>query len=321
MIVGSRRTFLAGAGTLCAGAPVAVRAQTPTHVVLGTAPTDSGSPPVIAQRTGIYRRYGLDVDVQFMGSGAALVAAVIGGTLQIGTTSTVGLVTAHAKGIPLQIVAPTSIYLTENPGELLLVRKDSPIRSGADMNGKTIASPAFGDLISTATFAWIDQHGGDSKTVHSIELPSAATPAALAAGRIDAAAMNEPRLSEALQSGNFRSIGKPYDAIAPRFLVACFVVTAEFGNAHPELLARFARAHHETNVFANAHPEQTAVWLAEIAKLEPAAIQRGRRETFAETLAVADVQRVVDAAARFKLIERAFDARELISPAVLNLRF
>lgn len=320
MIHGSRRAFLAATGVLCASVPQAVHAQALTRVMLGTAPTDSGMPPVIAQRTGIYRRYGLDVDVQFMGSGAALVAAVIGGTLQIGTTSTIGLVTAHAKGIPLQIIAPTSIYLSENPGELLLVRKDASIRTGADMNGKTIASPAIGDLISTATLAWIDQHGGDAKTVHAIELPSAATPAALAAGRIDAAAMNEPRLSEALQSGNFRAIGKPYDAIASRFLVACFVVTAEFGRANVDLIQRFARAHHDTNVYANAHQAETAEWLSEIAKLDPAAIQRGRREIFAETLAPSDVQHVIDAVARFKLIERPFDARELISPAVLNLR-
>jgi NitT/TauT family transport system substrate-binding protein len=316
----TRRAFLTAAGTLAAAAPGVLAAQTLTHLALGTAPTDSGMPPVIAQRTGIYRRNGLDVDVQFMGSGAALVAAVIGGTLQVGTTSTIGLVTAHAKGIPLQIIAPTSIYLSEKPGELLLVRKESSIRSGADLNGKTIASPAFGDLLSTATFAWIDQNGGDSKTVHQVELPSAATPAALAAGRIDAAAMNEPRLSEAMQSGNFRAIGKPYDAIAARFLVACFVVLADFGNTHVDVLQRFARAHRETNVFANAHQDQTAVWLAEVAKLDPAAIQRGRRETFAETLAVSDVQHVIDAAARFKLIDHAFDAREMISPAVLNLR-
>lgn len=317
----SRRTFLAAAGALGAAAPVGLRAQALTHLVLGTAPTDSGMPPVIAQRTGIYRRNGLDVDVQFMGSGASLVAAVIGGTLQIGTSSTIGLVTAHAKGIPLQIVAPTSIYLSEKPGELLLVRKDSPIHTAADLSGKTIASPALGDLISTATFAWIDQNGGDAKTVHQVELPSAATPAALAAGRIDAAAMNEPRLSEAIQSGNFRALGKPYDAIAPRFLIACFVILADFGNTHVDAVRRFARSQHETNVFANAHQDQTALWLADIAKLDPAAIQRGGRAYFAETLAVSDVQHVIDAAARFKLIDHAFDAREMISPVVLNQRY
>jgi NitT/TauT family transport system substrate-binding protein len=316
----ARRTFLAAAAASCVATPAALRAQTTAHLLLGTAPTDSGMPPVIAQKTGIYRRNGLDVDVQFMGSGAALVAAVVGGTLQIGTTSTIGIVTAHTKGIPLQVIAPTAIYLSEKPGELILVRKETSIRSGADLNGRTIASPALGDLISTSTLAWIDQTGGDSKTVHQIELPSAATPAALAAGRIDAAAMNEPRLSEAMQSGNFRAIGKPYDAIAPRFLIACFVVLADYATTHVDTIQRFARAHHETNLFANAHQDQTAVWLSEVAKLDPEAIKRGRRANFADTLAVTDLQRVVDAAARFRLIEHPFDAKELISPAVLNLR-
>jgi NitT/TauT family transport system substrate-binding protein len=319
-MIRSRRVFLATAGTLCTAAPAALVAQPLARLVVGTAPTDSGMPPVIAQRTGIYRRNGLDVDLQFMNSGAALTAAVVGGTLQISATSLMGLVTAHAKGIPFQIVAPTTIYLSEKPGELLLVRKDAPLRTGADLNGKTIASPALGDLLSTSTFAWIDQNGGDSKTVRQVELPSAATQAALEAGRIDAAAMNEPRLSEAIRSGNFRVLGKPYDAIAPRFLVTAFVAMGDFVNAHVDTIQRFARAHRETNAFANAHPEQTAVWLAEVAKIDPDVIQHGRREVFAESLVVADVQRVVDAAARYKAIDRPFDAREMISPVLLNLR-
>jgi NitT/TauT family transport system substrate-binding protein len=303
-----------------AGVPVRLLAQPLTHLVVGTAPTDSGLPPVIAQRIGSYRRNGLDVDVQFMPSGAAITAAVVGGTLQIGATSLMGLVAARAKRIPFQIVAPTTVYLSDRPGELLLVRKDSPIRTAADLNGKTIASPAIGDLLSTSTLAWIDQNGGDAKTVRQIELPSSATPAALEAGRIDAAAMNEPRLSEAMQAGNVRAIGKPYDAIAPRFLIACFVTMTDYVAGHADTIQRFARAHREANAFANAHPEQTAVWLGEVARLDPEAIRRGKREIFAETLLVADVQRVIDAAARFKVIDRAFDARELISPAVLNLR-
>jgi hypothetical protein len=71
----ARRTFLAAAAASCVATPAALRAQTTAHLLLGTAPTDSGMPPVIAQKTGIYRRNGLDVDVQFMGSGAALVVA------------------------------------------------------------------------------------------------------------------------------------------------------------------------------------------------------------------------------------------------------
>lgn len=319
---GSRRRFLATTGTSIAAIPLAARAQPAlTKIAVATAATDSGMPPLIAEKTGIYRKYGLDVDVQLMTSGAAIVAAVIGGTLQMGATSVVGVVTAHTKGVPLQIVAPTSLYLSEraNAG-IIVVTKDSPVKAGADLNGKTIASPAFGDLLSTSTLAWIDRNGGDAKTVRQIELPPAATPAALASGRIDAAAINEPRLSEMLQSGAFRAIGKAYDTIAPRFLIACFVAVADFADKHADLIRRFARAHHETNVFANGHLDQTAVWLAETAKLDPDDIRRGRREVFAESLAVPDVQQVIDATARFRLIALPFDARELISPAVLDLR-
>jgi hypothetical protein len=68
------------------------------------------------------------------------------------------------------------------------------------------------------------------------------------------------------------------------------------------VVARFAKAQCEANAFANAHPDQTAPWLADFAKIDLDAIQHGRREIFDETLVVDNLQRVIDAAARYKVI-------------------
>ena len=255
-----------------------------------------------------------------MTSGAALSAAVAGGSLQIAGSSVMGLITAHTRGVPFQIVAPGTVYVSDKTAELLLVRKDAPIHTGADMNGKTIASPALGDLLSTAILSWIDQNGGDVKTVRQIELPSAATQAALESGRIDAAGFVEPRLSEALRGGNVRVLAKPLDAIGKRFMISAEFATADFINANRDVIARFAKAQCEANAFANAHPDQTAPWLADFAKIDVDAILHGRREIFDETMIVDNLQRVIDAAARYKVIAQSFDARDMISPVVLNAR-
>ena len=127
-------------GAAAAAGPHCADAQALPHLVVGTAPIDAGMPAVIGQKAGIFRRNGLDVDVQIMNSGAAVSAAIVGGAMQAGGTSVMGLITAHLKGVPFQIIAPASLYLSDKPSELLVVRKDSPIRTGADMNGKTVAS-------------------------------------------------------------------------------------------------------------------------------------------------------------------------------------
>ena len=126
----SRRLILAGAGAACAAAPLGLAAAQLTHLSVGTVPTDAGMPPYFALRGGFFRRNGLDVDVQFMSSGSAMGAAVIGGSLQIGGTTVMSLIAPHVKGVPFQIIGPGNVYLSEKPSELLVVRKDSPISHG-----------------------------------------------------------------------------------------------------------------------------------------------------------------------------------------------
>lgn len=316
----SRRSLLAGAAAASAAAPLRLAAQSLAHLTVGTIPADAGIGPVIAQRGGFYQRNGLDVDVQFMNSGAAMSAALIGGSLQIGGTPIMSLILAHTKGLAFQIVGPGNLYVSTKPSELLVVRKDSPIRSGAGLNGKVVAAPALGDFFSITMRAWVDQNGGDSSTLREVELPTAGTPAALAAGRIDAAVLNEPLLSQTLNSGLTRVLGKPYDAIAPRFPIAANFALPAFIDANRDAIQRFYRAMVQANVFGNAHPDQTAVWLADVAHVDVATIDRGHREVLAEGIDVALIQRVIDAAARYKAIDRSFDAHDLISPVVLNLK-
>jgi ABC-type nitrate/sulfonate/bicarbonate transport system substrate-binding protein len=177
-----RRSFLAGPADVCFAAPSVVRVQQLVHLTVGDPPSDPGITPVVGISTGIYRRYGIDLTIQVMATGAATSAAVAGGALQVGGSSLMGLIDAHVGGIPFQIVAPASVYVSDRAAEALVVRKDAPIRSAADLTGKTVASPALGDLLSTATMAWIDANGGNAKLVHQVELPPSATAAALESG-------------------------------------------------------------------------------------------------------------------------------------------
>lgn len=316
----SRHGFLAGSGAAVLAARLNADAQQLIHLTVGTAPIDAGMPTIIGQKAGIFRRNGLDVDVQVMNSGAAATAAVLGGALSASGTSVMGVIAAHLRGVPFQIIAPASLYVSDKPSELLVVRKDSPIRTGADMNGKTFSSPALRDLFAITTMAWVDLNGGDSKTLHEIELPPAATPAALDAGRIDAAVLTEPLLSQTINSGLARVLGKPYDAIGSRFMIAAVVSTTDFINANKDAIQRLARSFLQANAFGNAHPDQTAPWLAELTKVDVATINRGHRELFDDTLVPANLQKVIDAAARYKAIDHSFDALELISPVVLGIK-
>ncbi len=64
--------------------------------------------------TGAFARAGLDVDIQKANNGAAVAAAVIGGAIDIGKSSSMGIVNARAHGIPVLMVAACAVYGPES---------------------------------------------------------------------------------------------------------------------------------------------------------------------------------------------------------------
>jgi NitT/TauT family transport system substrate-binding protein len=315
---GSRRRFLATSAAFVA-VQRAAGAQTLPQVTVGSSPIDGAMGVIAAQRAGLFRKRGLDVNVA-IANGAANAAAIAGGTIQFASSNLVTLIKAHLHGLPFQIVAPGSIYSTDNPTQVLVTPKNSSLRTASDLNGKTIATTSLGDILASSTLAWIDQHGGNSVSVKMVEIPPTAIGAALEAGRVDAATLAEPHLSDALGAGTVVIFGKIFDAIAPKFLVSAQFAMPDYLSANKDVAQRFAHAILDGNAFANEHPDRTAPWLVDSAKVDLASVKRSRREVFAVAMDASLVQVVIDALFRMKAIERSFNATEMISPASLNLR-
>ena len=136
----SRLAFLA-ATAAAAALPGPLAAQSLTKLrVAGTSANDIIG-ALWAQRSGIFQKYGLDVEIINSTSGAAVTAAVLGGSLEIGKSSVFGLITAYAKGVPVVLEANAAIYTTEAPNTAIVIAKDSLAKTGRDMNGKSSRSP------------------------------------------------------------------------------------------------------------------------------------------------------------------------------------
>ncbi len=296
-------------------------AQTSVHVSVGTIPIDNGAEVFYAQDQGFFSRAGLDVDISPMSNGGAIVAAVASGALDIGFTNLFSFVTAYSKGIPVTLIAPASLYLSTSPAQALLVRKDSPIKSGKDLNAKTVACDGVKGITQITASAWIDQHGGDSSTVKWVEVPLAVMPAALAASRVDAVSgvlSDDP--TAGTPQGADRVLGYPYDAIGSRFLASGFITTKAWAAAHPDVVKRFSAAILETARWANAHQALSGQTLMKVAKLSPddlKALSRFRAP-YAEALDAARIAPVIAFAAKYQIIPSVFAPREAIDSAVLH---
>ena len=310
----NRRTILASSAAWLASAR-ALDAQTLTAMRIGAVPEESVTPALVAESGGMFARAGLDVNVESQGSGTAIAAGVAGGSYAAGKSSLAALITAHVRGLPFLLVAGGSRYAASNSYSNLCVKADSPLKTAADLNGKTIASPALNDITTIATKAWIDQHGGDSSTIKVVELPFAAIADALAAGRVDAGFIADPILQQAVDAGKVRVFAHAFDAIAPEFMITGWFVTADYARANRATIVAFNRVMNDASKYVEAHPQDAVAALAKFGGVDPAVIAKSHRLVYA-ALDPKLVQPVIDACAKYKTIPASFDARELVVPGL-----
>jgi ABC-type nitrate/sulfonate/bicarbonate transport system substrate-binding protein len=76
-------------------------------------------------------------------------------------------------------------------------------------------------------------------------------------------------LTVALESGRFRVLGRPLDAIAPRFLLSSWVASADYIAKNPETVSAFTAALAEAARFTNAHQAATTDMVAAFTGLGP----------------------------------------------------
>ena len=319
----NRTGFLAtGAALLASRAPArAQQAQAPSqplvHLKMASPPNGDYVMAVWAQQGGIFHKYGLDVETTLLASGAAAAAALAGGALQFARSSTLSLIEAHARGIRFIIVAPSSIYNTDAPTSGMVVAKESPIRTGRDLNGKVVSVPAIGDMDTIATSGWIDLNGGDSQTVKFLELPHHAAPAAIEAGRIAAANLPQPNLGDALKSGHCRLIGSTLDGIGKHFISTAYCCTAQFASANPDVVTRFRQALFDSAAYGNAHHDQMWPVIAQFTGVDVKTVSAVAWEelpTSDRALDPAMIQPLIDAAVKYKAIPAGFPAIQMLNP-------
>lgn len=293
----------------------AATAQTPAALVTvrcASNAADDLTPVLYAQRTGLFAKAGLNVELTRMNSGAAVSAAVLGGSIDIGKSSLIPLITAHAHGLPLVLVAPGELWLTDEPISGLVALKNSPVNSAKDLTGKNVAVVALKDLTDTGLRAWVDQHGGDSQSLHVVEMPSASVLAALTEGRIDAANISNPFFNNVVATGKVKVIGRPDDAFAKRFMITGWFATADYVQKNRAIVERFGAVVRQAAAYTNKHHGETVEMISAFSGMDPAVVAGMTRATIAYGLDPRDIQPLIDVAAKYKVIEHSFDAQELI---------
>ena len=301
---------------LAAGAaalPLPARAQTtPLHVRMGSVPADTYAGGYYALELGLFDKAGLNVEIVPFGNGAAMAAAMAGGSIDVGIGDATELANGIARGLPFVLIAGGGLYSTAAPTTTLCVAKTSTVVRAADLEGQNVAVVSLVSLMSSAVKSWLAQNGADVAKVKFVEMPFPQMPPALARGTLAAATLSEPIMSDAT-ANDARIFGKPYDAIGKQFLISDWFSTRDWVAKNPDAAKRFVGAIYDAARWANAHHDDSAAILSKYTKIDVDRIRRMNRCMYATDLRAAQVQPVLDTAFKYKALETATSAAGMIA--------
>jgi NitT/TauT family transport system substrate-binding protein len=284
-------------------------AQTAPVVHVGVSAFEAQAEAYYAQDLGLFKRAGLNIDVQQFPGGSTIVAAIVGGALQIGAGNPLPLATAHEHGIDVVLIAPGALFDAAQPmNSGFMIAANSTVRTGKDLNGKTLAVNALHSVDQIAASAWVDRNGGDSTTLTFLEIPNSAMSDAIGDGRVAAAMVADPGFTMGITSGKVRVLANANDAIAKRFMVTGFFSTRAWADANPGVARKFAAAINEAAAWAVKNPAAAAAVLRKYLNVTTTQAH----EYHVRTLDPVLLQPLLDAAAHYKVLPQPLDARSLM---------
>jgi NitT/TauT family transport system substrate-binding protein len=300
-------TALFGAGVIGA-LPRIARAD--TNITVATLPIDPFGEPYYAEAAGLFKAGGLNVQITPVQNSSDMIAAMVAGSAQFALVNLINFAEAVSNGVPLVLVAPGGLWQEETAR--LVVAKNSPYQNARDLNGKIVGVVGLKNFATIVPQYWMDKNGGDGKSLKFVEIGFGAMIPALQAGRIDAAFHVEPFL--AMGRDTIRPITASLLAglsNAP-LQAGAWAARPDWASANTSVVRDFSAVIVKAATYANQNPAKTAVTLAQVSKMDPQLIAAIARSTFATRLDVAQLQPLVDLAARYGALARPVPLAPLI---------
>ncbi|MBD3885974.1 sulfonate ABC transporter substrate-binding protein [Phormidium tenue FACHB-886] len=233
-------------------------------------------------------------------AGPQMLEALNVGSIDFGLVGETPPIFAQAAGAPLVYVA----YEPPSPAaEAILVQKNSPIRSVADLKGKTVALNK-GSNVHYLLVRALESAGLKYSDIKPAYLPPGDARAAFEQGSVDAWVIWDPFLAAAEKSIGARILVDGKNLAKNR---GFYLSTKAFSDQNPELLKILLEELQKVSDWAKSNPRDVAKFLnvqlgIDIPSLELAETRRSYGvEPINETV-VADQQKIADTFFKLKLI-------------------
>ncbi len=160
--------------------------------------------PYAAQELGFYKEAGLDVEITLYRGGSPAQEALASNLADVITVATFGVPLAISKGVKEKIIAfPGDLLPSAWGGWHIVVRKDSPIKTIADLKDKRVGIGAKGSTTDLTVLWALSLSNVTARTI-PLAIPSIGP--SIKSGQIDAGIASPPFSYRELMNGDLRSI-------------------------------------------------------------------------------------------------------------------
>ncbi|MDR1657939.1 MAG: ABC transporter substrate-binding protein [Deltaproteobacteria bacterium] len=240
-----------------AATPQTAFGQQVRHIKAGYNGSLCEGPIHLATEKGFFKEEGLEVELIKLAPGANF-EAISSGQIDASFGLLATLIQPLSNGLPIKITSGLHTGCDK-----LLVKKDSGIKSPADLKGKRIGVPSLTSspiVFSRRALAYAGVKVGDKDSeVEFVVFSQAELPLALEKGSIDAIGANDPVASLAAREYDLTIlVDSAKDAPFKDQYCCAAYVSADLVAKDPEAAASYTRALQKAAAWIQKNPEETA---------------------------------------------------------------
>jgi len=260
---------------------------------------------------------------QFQGT-SPMTQALIAGALDCATQGILPVAQGAAAGtLPVYIVAE---HVGEKPGSFSVywaVKDDSPIKTVADLKGKTVGISIIGGGTQGPFNLMLKKNGVDpEKDIKLVEVSFPLSEEAIRSGRVDSSNMNQPFAARAEAKGGIRKLFA-LEEVLPNIVHIVEACRKDFVDKNPDLVKAYVRDITKALKMALANRAETMSVVSEITKVPVPVLDTYllKSNDFAREPGAAPnfagIQAMLDVYADTGMISKKLDANQFKHPTIV----
>jgi NitT/TauT family transport system substrate-binding protein len=282
-----------------------------TTIKVGALPVPDVVGLYIANAKGFFKDEGLTVEPVVVTGGAAAVPQVKSGALDISMTNYVSTILADSTGDKLKLVG--DMYQAAPNTFNIMVPKNSPIKTVADLKGKTVLVNNLKNVAQLAVETQLKVAGLTANDVKFAPKPFPEMGNAINTGQADAGWITEPFITATQSQFGFRKLADTMTGQTEDLPISGYMATDDWVQKNPKTLAAFQRAIAKAQQLASTDRKEVEAILPKYTKIDAKTASVITLGTYPSELNANRLQKVSDLMLEYKYITSPLDVKSIIA--------